>query len=170
MIEMHHMIVDVLRGDHQVANQLGIGRNRVLEGILYRAHRGDTVHQRAYAADTLGKGPRVARVATPQDDLDATNHRAGAGRASDLAIGIGLGFDAQVSLDAGHRIDNDGLRAHWRSSIRLSATNSSRLFMVLSQWKCACPSSKVWRQLAQVVTGNSAAVSSICFIFSWNTL
>jgi len=36
--------------------------------------------------------------------------------------------------------------------------------------KCAWPSSKVWRQLAQVVTGSSAPVFSICSILILNVL
>ena len=106
MIEVHDMVVHVLRGDHQVADQLRIGRDRVVERILDRAHRGETVHQGADAADALGKGPGVARVAAAQDDLDTAHH--GAGRIGLLdPVAVHLRLDAQMAFDAGDGIDDD---------------------------------------------------------------
>ena len=35
MVKMHHVVVYVLSRDHQVANQLGVGRNLVSQGIFY---------------------------------------------------------------------------------------------------------------------------------------
>ena len=57
-----------------------------------------------------------------------------------------------------------------RQSRRFSATSSSRLPMVRSQLKWACPSSNVWRQLAQLVTVSSAPVASSCLILISNAL
>ena len=37
--------------------------------------RGDRVHHRAHAADALGERPRVARIASLHDDLDAAKLR-----------------------------------------------------------------------------------------------
>jgi hypothetical protein len=39
--------------------------------VLDRADRGDAMNQRANPADALGECPRVAQVASLQDDLDA---------------------------------------------------------------------------------------------------
>ncbi len=107
VVEVHHVVVHVLRGDHQVADQLRVGRNLVTQRILDRAHRGDAVHQGADAADALGEGPGVARVAALQDQLDAAHHGAGAVGAGDLAVVAAFRLDAQVALDAGDGIDYD---------------------------------------------------------------
>ena len=110
VVEVHHMVVHELRRDHQVADQLRVGRHFVFQRVLHRAHRGDAMHQRAHAADALRERPCVARVAAAQDNLDAAHHRAGTGSARDAVVRIGLRLDAQVALDAGDRIDYDGLR------------------------------------------------------------
>jgi hypothetical protein len=107
VVEVHHVVVHVLRGDHQVADQLRVGRHAPLQRILHRADRGHAVHQRAHAADALREGPGLARVAPLQDELDAAHHRARAPGAADAAVGRGLGLDAQVALDAGDGVDDD---------------------------------------------------------------
>ena len=107
---MHHMVVHELRRDHQVADQLRVGRHFVFQRVFHRAHRGDAVHQRAHAADALRERPGVARVAAAQDDLDAAHHGAGTGSARDAVVRIGLRLDAQMAFDAGDRVDDDGLR------------------------------------------------------------
>ena len=136
VIEMHHVVVHELRDDHQVADQLGVGRDRVLECVLDRAHRSDSMHQRAHAADALRERPGIARIATLQDDLDAAHHGAGTGGARDHRA-VELRLDAQVSLDAGDRVYDDGLGIHVRGAapIRLSAISSSRLCGVFCQSK-----------------------------------
>ena len=105
MVEMHDMVMHVLCGDHQVADQLRIRRNLVAECILDRAHRSDTMHQRAHTADALRERPGIPRIASAQDDLDAAHHGAAAGRPGD-GIAIHLRFDAQMAFDAGDGIDD----------------------------------------------------------------
>ena len=40
VIEVHHVVVHVLRGDHQVADQFGVGRNAVVgDGAVQRVFR-----------------------------------------------------------------------------------------------------------------------------------
>ena len=108
---MHDVIVHELRPDHQIADQLGIDGNRILECVFDRSYRGDAVHQRAHPADTLRKRPGIARVAAAQDDFNATHHGAGTRRLrNDVAVELRL--DAQVTFDARHGIDHDGLGAH----------------------------------------------------------
>ncbi len=166
VIEVHDVVVHVLRPDHQISDQVRVRRNLVAQRVLNGAHRGDAMHQRANAADALCERPRVARVAPAQDDLEPAHHGACAVGLRDAALRVGRRLDAQVALDARDRVDDDPRRggAHVSSSTRLSATSSSRLCISVSHLKWACPSSKVWRQLAQVVTGISAPVFSICSI------
>ena len=137
MIEMHHVVVHVLRADHQIADQLGVVRNLVFERIFHRAHRGDAVHQGAHAADALGEGPGIARVAPAQDDLDAAHHGAGAGGLGDDAVGVGFGLDAQMAFDAGDGIDNDSLCGHWLSLDQIVGNQFQQAVPVLSHLKCA---------------------------------
>ncbi len=108
MVEMHDVVVDVLCADHQVADQLGVGRDADLQRVLDGADRGDGMHQGAHAADALGEGPGVARIASAQDDLDAAHHGAGRVGLLDGAI-LHLRLDAQVAFDAGDGIDDDAL-------------------------------------------------------------
>ncbi len=75
MIEVHHMIMDILCPDHQVTNELGVGGDLPVEGILDRSYRGDAMDQGADPADTLGKGPGITRIPAPENILDATHHR-----------------------------------------------------------------------------------------------
>ena len=65
------------------------------------------MHQRAHAADALGEGPGVARVAAAQDDLDAAHHGAGGGGRVMSPCVIGFRLDAQVAFDAGDGVDDD---------------------------------------------------------------
>ncbi len=122
MVEMHDMVVHVLRRDHQVADDLRVRRHRIVQRVLDRADRGDAMHQRADAADALRKHPGVAWVAAVQDDLDPAHHRARAGGAGDPAIGISFRLDTQMPFDPGHGIDDDSLWSHGVFPIRLSAT------------------------------------------------
>ncbi len=109
VVEVHDVVVHVLRADHQVADEVGVGRDLDVERVLDRADRGDGVHQGADAADALREGPGVARVAAPQDDLDAAHHRAGRVGLGDPLSRVDLRLDAQVALDAGDRVDDDPL-------------------------------------------------------------
>ena len=109
VIKVHHVVVHILRPDHQVADQFGVVRDLDLECILHRAHRGDAMHQRADAANALGESPGVARVAAAQDDFDAAHHGAGRVGLGDLPGLVGGCLDAQMALDPGNGVDNDAL-------------------------------------------------------------
>ena len=91
VIEVHHVVVDVLRADHQVADQLRIRRHVGTDRVLDGANRGHAVHERADAADALRERPGIARIAIPQDDLDTADHRAGrVGLADLVAVHLAL--------------------------------------------------------------------------------
>ena len=108
VVKVHHVIMDVLRAVHQVADQFGVLRDLVVERIFDRTNRCQAVDQRAYAADTLREGPRVARVAPAQYDLDAAHHGARRIGAGD-AVAFHLRLDAQMPLDAGNRVYYDSI-------------------------------------------------------------
>ena len=103
---MHDMIMDILRTVHQVADQLRIRRDGVIERVFHRTNGCQPMHQRADAADALREGPGIARIATPQDDLDTAHHgpcRVGLCN----AITFHLRLDTQMALDARDGINND---------------------------------------------------------------
>ncbi len=128
MIEVHDVVVDVLRADHQVTNQFRIRRNLGAYRVLNRTNRCHAVHQCAHPADTLSKRPGITRIAVPQDDFDTTHHRAGRIGLPDL-VAIHLRLDTEVSFDACDGI-NYNSRAHDVRSSRFSATVSIRLPIV----------------------------------------
>jgi hypothetical protein len=109
VVEVHHVVVNVLRAYHQVADQLGIGRHRVAQRAFHGADRGNAMHHGAYATDALGQRPGVARVAPAQDDLQAAYHGAGGIGFFDTPVGH-AGFDAQVAFDARDGIENQAFR------------------------------------------------------------
>ena len=168
VVEVHHVIVHVLRADHQVADQVGVIGNVVVQRILDRAHRRNAMYERANAADALREGPRLARIAPAQDDLDPAHHRAGGIRRLDRAGLVDFGLDAQMPFDPGDGIDHDAL-VHASGpfqSTRLSATSSSRLSTFLSHLKCLAPCVSVIRHWPHAVTKRSALASSTSRCFS----
>jgi hypothetical protein len=73
------------------------------------------MHRGAHAADALGDGPGVARVAAEQDQFDAAPHLArGPGLLDAPAIHVDV--DTQVAFDAGDRINRYAL-GHFSVSI-----------------------------------------------------
>ncbi len=110
VIEVDHVILHVLRGEHDVADQLRRGRNGDAQRVLNRAHAGQRVHRGAHAADALGDGPGIARIAADEDLLQAAHHGAGAECVGDDAVFYHR-FNAQVAFNASDRID-DYTRCH----------------------------------------------------------
>src|SRR5271157_709016 len=95
-----------MRGDDHVADVLRVERHLEGKRILDRAHRRDGVNGGAHAADALGEHPGVARVAPLEDDFDAAPHLARRPGLAHLAA-VDLAVDAQMSFDAGDRIDDN---------------------------------------------------------------
>jgi hypothetical protein len=108
VVEVHDMVMHILGTDHQVADEVGIGGDLVLEGVLYRADRGETMNQSADATDALREGPGVPGIAALQDGLDPAHHGPGGIGLRDVGT-VHLGLDTQVSLDTGDRIYDDAL-------------------------------------------------------------
>jgi len=111
MIKVHHMIVDAVGSDDQIADQLGVERDLQVQGVLNRAHRGDGMHRGADTADALGVEPGVARVASGEDGLDAAPHLTARPGIDDLAV-PDVAVDAQMSLDPRDWIDADACAGH----------------------------------------------------------
>ena len=109
MIEMHEVIMHLQRQLHDVADRVGVLRDRDSERVLDRAHGGQRVRARADAADALCEGPGVPRVAPAQDHLDPAPHRAGRHRVADHIVLVDVDLDAQMPFDPCHRIDDDTL-------------------------------------------------------------
>ncbi|MEW8315796.1 MAG: hypothetical protein AB2658_12340 [Candidatus Thiodiazotropha endolucinida] len=57
------------------------------------------------AAEALGVGPGLARIAADQDLFDTAPHLTGRPGLAHLAV-IHLHIDAQVAFDAGYRVDS----------------------------------------------------------------
>ena len=99
MVEMNNMVLNVLSGRNDVADQAGVVRNFDPERIFDCAHGGQGVHHGADTANPLRPKPGFARVAIADDEFDAAKHRAGTPRIGDLAA-VHLGFDPKVAFDA----------------------------------------------------------------------
>jgi hypothetical protein len=108
LVEVHDVVVQGVRADEDVADELRVERDLQAERVLHRADRGDRVHRRADAADALGEDPGVARVAPPEDGLDAAPHGPAGPRVLDRAA-LHLDVDAEVTLDPRDGIDRDEL-------------------------------------------------------------
>ncbi|EXI71461.1 MAG: hypothetical protein AW07_03522 [Candidatus Accumulibacter sp. SK-11] len=109
MVEMDDVVMHRVGQDDHVADVLRVDRQLELQGILDRTHRCQSMHRRAHAADALGDGPGVARVATDQDVLRATPHLP---RGPSLLhfVAIDLDIDPQVAFDPRDRINRDSSR------------------------------------------------------------
>ena len=108
MIEVHDEVMHRVRQDDQVADVLGVERNLHLQRVFHRPHRGDGMHRGAHAADALGDGPGVARIAAQQDQFNTAPHLAGRPGLLDAAA-IDIDVDAQVALDTGDRVNRYAL-------------------------------------------------------------
>ena len=141
VVEVHHVVLHVLRAEHQVADQLGVGRHGDAERVFHGPDRRQRVHGGAHAAGALGERPRVARVAALQDDLETAHHRPGAVGVDDLAV-LDFDFDAQVALDPGDGVDDntighDDLLCP-RLRVATSARGSARCRGSPRRSACAC--------------------------------
>ena len=109
VVEVHQVIVHIQVQLHQVADGVGVLGNLDRQRIFHRAHRSQRVRAGTHAADTLGEGPRIARIAAFQDHFQAAPHGAGGHRVADHVVAVQIHFDAQVSFDTAHRIDHHAL-------------------------------------------------------------
>jgi hypothetical protein len=66
VIKMHHVIMHVLLGDHQVTNQIGGFGNFDSQGVFYGTDGGKRMHRSADAAGALGEGAQASRGSRPR--------------------------------------------------------------------------------------------------------
>src|ERR1017187_4733026 len=76
VIEVNHVVLHVLRGHHDVADQLRSGWDGDAQRAFHGAHASQGVHRGAHAAYALGDCPGIARIAADQDFLQAAHHGA----------------------------------------------------------------------------------------------
>ena len=106
VVEVDHVILHVLRGEHDVADELRGGRHRDAQRVFNRANAGQRVHRGADAADALGNGPGVARIAADENLLQSANHGARAECVGNDAVFYHR-FNAQVAFNASYGIDDN---------------------------------------------------------------
>ena len=111
MIEMHQVILGILRQHHQVTDRVGILRNLNTQRVLYRPDRSQRMHTGTDTADTLREGPGIARVTPLENDLQSAPHVAGGHGILNRVLLVEVHLDAQVSLDATDRIHDHTLPA-----------------------------------------------------------
>jgi len=86
MIEVNHVVLHILRGHHDIADQLSRGRDRDAQGALHRANAGQRMNRGANAAYALGYGPGIAWIAADENLLQAAHHGACAESVGDDAV------------------------------------------------------------------------------------
>jgi hypothetical protein len=106
VVEVNHMILDVLDRLDDIAHQAGIGRDFDPQSIFDSSHGAECVYSRSNTADSLSEGPRFAGVASFQDDLNTPEHGAAAPGIRDHST-FHFDFQPEVTLDAGDGINRD---------------------------------------------------------------
>src|ERR1019366_3004738 len=107
LVEVHHMVLHIKRQFHDVANDLGVDRDLDANGVFHRADRRHRVDGGADAANALGESPGITRIASLEDDFNATPHGSAGQRVVDGVVRAQSGFDAKVPFDAGDWVNYD---------------------------------------------------------------
>ncbi len=132
-IEMDHVVLQVVRAEHQVPDKLGIRRDGDTERVLHGAHGSQRVHGRADPAGAFGEGPGVPRVSASQDDLQPADHcPCGKGVGDHSPADIGL--NPQVALDPSNGVNDDSFGHHAPPSSFLPVLRSLSLRLVSSSF------------------------------------
>jgi hypothetical protein len=105
VVEVNHVILHHLRSGDEVSDNTRVVGNLDIERVLNSADAGQSMHHGADTTDALGPDPGFAGIAVAYDQLDSTEHRAGAPGVRDL-FPIHLRFNPQVAFDAAYRVDN----------------------------------------------------------------
>ncbi len=74
---MNDVILNVLDGFNNVADQPGVGGDLDFQSIFDSSHGAECMYSRSDTADALGKRPGIARVPPFQNDFNPTPHGAG---------------------------------------------------------------------------------------------
>ena len=124
MVEVHDMVLDVLAGRNNIADEAGIVRDFDSKRVLNSADRSQGMYHGADRADPLRPEPDFSRIAIANNQFNAAKHCPGTPCVRDLAA-IHLGFDPKVPLDPG-----DGI--HYNASHRsLLGLRGSRFCLFL---------------------------------------
>ena len=105
MVEVNHMVLDILRQLHDVADDLRVLGDGDAQGVFHRAHRSERVNGGAHAADAFAECPGIARIAALQDHLEAAPHGAGRDGVADDAVVVQHGLNPQVAFNSSDGID-----------------------------------------------------------------
>ena len=104
VIEVDQMVMHVLGGHHEVADQRGVFGNLDAYGVVHAAGGGQGVHVGAYAAGTLGEMLGVARIAAFQDQFHAAEKLRAAPGVFHQTV-FHLHFNTQVAFNSSNGID-----------------------------------------------------------------
>ena len=103
---MNDVILNVLYRLDDIPNQTGIGWDLNPERIFNCSHGADGMYRCSDPSYALRKVPGLAWISPSQNPLETAEHGATAPGIGDLPV-FNLDFDAQVTLDAGYRINCD---------------------------------------------------------------
>jgi hypothetical protein len=92
VIEVNHVVVNILCAEHQVANEFCIWGYHYPQGVFHRSDGCEGMNGGTHAANPTNECPGIARVATSQNFFDKTNHRSGTVGLDNFPI-IYFGFD-----------------------------------------------------------------------------
>jgi len=156
VIEMHQMVMHLQRELHDVADRVGVLGDVDLQRVFHRAHRGQCMGAGAHAADALGKGPCIARIAPLQNHLQPAPHGARRHRVADHIAFVEVDLDPHVALDPGYRVDHHALAG----IVELEALRLVRAHDHLSPACGLLSSPGVLRARASAVTAACAATDA----------
>ena len=119
MIEMHHMVMQVLHAQHQIADGRGVSGDFHADGVFKGAGGGKGVGVGAYAAGALREMLRVTRVTALENHFQPAEQCGGAASVLDAAV-FHFHLDTQMSFDAGDGIHHNGSRVGALGSLCLT--------------------------------------------------
>ena len=76
VIEVDHVVLHILRGHHDVANDFSGGRDNDAQRVFDGAYAGERMYGGANAAHALSDGPGIAGIAANENLFQATHHGA----------------------------------------------------------------------------------------------
>ncbi len=108
VVEVDHVILKVLRAEHEVPHELGVRGDGDPQRVFHRPYGRQGMHRCADPAGPLREGPCVPGVTPLEYPLEPPDHRPGAERVDNLAV-PDFYFNAEVSLDTRDRVDDDAV-------------------------------------------------------------
>ena len=113
LIEVDDVVLNVKGGVQEISDDVRILRNLDSDRVLNRTDGGKRMNARADAADAFNERPGIARVAPFENHFEAAPHGAGAHRVDDFPVVAEDGLHAQMTLNAGDRVNNNSAFAHY---------------------------------------------------------